>query len=258
MSDLAEKSRVSAARVAALRETLQPRRSSGHCSDEVVSVGEAIDSILPDGGVRRGTLIEWLSAAPGCGAERLACVVARCVLDAGGEFVVVDCDRTFHPPSIAALGVDLTSVVLLRPPNDRAALWAVDQALRSRAVAVVLWQMERLPGRSYRRLQLSAEEGNVLGFLLRTTRTLQEPAWCDLALSVQRISSEKDPRFRVETVRSREGRKGRSAEIELDEGDGTIRRRSRFYEASPLRLVSEMGRAAPARPIERRRRKGSA
>jgi hypothetical protein len=137
-------------------------------SREAVSSGwPAIDALLPAGGVRRGSLIEWLAGdagdataetAVGGGAATLACAVA-CRLAAagsarGGMIVVVDRAGWFHPPAVlpwltaARAGLPRAGageagrirLVVARPSRDDDEIWAIEQSLRCAGVAaVVAW-----------------------------------------------------------------------------------------------------------------------
>ncbi|MFM9026203.1 MAG: ImuA family protein [Planctomycetaceae bacterium] len=126
---------------------------------ETVSSGwAALDGLLPGGGVRRGSLIEWLAgdagtAASGTGAATLACTVA-CRLAAtrrtgrgdprGGLIVVVDRAGWFHPPAVlpwlGAGDAGAIRLVVARPSRDDDEIWTIEQALRCGGVAaVVAW-----------------------------------------------------------------------------------------------------------------------
>ena len=129
-----------------------------------------IDGLLPGGGVRRGSLIEWFAgdaaatdAACGTGAATLACAVA-CRLAVrsghgrerrGGLIVVIDRAGWFHPPAVvpwlgAAAGA-AGRLVVARPARDDDEIWAIEQALRCAGVAAVVawprlaaaWSLER-------------------------------------------------------------------------------------------------------------------
>src|SRR5262245_43118102 len=123
-------------------------------NERPVSTGSAaLDRLLPAGGLRRGTLVEYLSPAAGSGAGTLALAAAREACHDGRAFVVVDkggrgsrraesfakndgsagaspSQSYFYPPAAAAWGIDLSAMLVLRPTNDADALWALDQALR--------------------------------------------------------------------------------------------------------------------------------
>ena len=64
--------------VAQLREKLQKLEGGSRGTHDLetnplISLGHpALDRLFPEGGVRRGTLMEWLSTEPGSGAEGMA------------------------------------------------------------------------------------------------------------------------------------------------------------------------------------------
>lgn len=155
---------------------------------QVVSTGFAeLDRLLPDGGLRRGMLVEWLAAEPGGGATSLALAAARQACGEEGMLVVVDRGPGapgFYPLAAAAFGIDLKRVLVVRPENDRDETWALDQSLRSRGISAVLAWPERLSDHLFRRLQLAAEQGNTLGLLVRPAKAQAEPSWAELRMMV--------------------------------------------------------------------------
>jgi protein ImuA len=145
-------------------------------NERPISTGSAaLDRLLPAGGLRRGTLVEYLRPAAGSGAGMLALVAAREACRDGRAFVVLDRPiptrsasegerfGRFYPPAAAAWGIDLSAMLVLRPDNDADALWALDQALRCPGVGAVWATCDRLDVRDFRRLQLAAECGGTLG-----------------------------------------------------------------------------------------------
>jgi hypothetical protein len=119
----------------------------------------AVDALLPAGGLRRGSLVEWLaggegaadSVAAGAGAVSLALAVA-CQLAAAGSgpqtIVVVDRGGWFHPPAVLPWLADSRQLVVARPSHDDDEIWAIDQALRCRGVAAVVAWPRGVAGRS--------------------------------------------------------------------------------------------------------------
>ncbi|MFP6677958.1 MAG: hypothetical protein VB878_22925 [Pirellulaceae bacterium] len=152
----------------------------------VISTGtKPLDQLLPSRGLVRGTLVEWIlgadrSSGAGVLALRAACEAAR----DGGYVIVFDRQHCFFPPAAAAWGLDLKRLVVIRASSVRDELWALDQALRCRAVAAVWGGLEELDWRWFRRLQLSAEQGGTLGLLLRPARARGQPSWADVQWQV--------------------------------------------------------------------------
>ena len=191
--------------IAALRRQVQRAEALGRvAADAVLSTGwERFDELLPERGLCRGTLVEWISSGPG------ACA---------GTLVVIDRPGRFFPPAAVALGIDPQQLVIVRPTSDQDEVWAYDQSLRCEAVSAVWGYTENLPGRAFRRLQLSAEAGRSLALLVRPHTALQHPSWAHLRLLVQPVVDAGDAaRFRLEVLRCLGGRLGGVAEIELAE-----------------------------------------
>lgn len=265
----------SAETVARLKERL--RRWEGEFrgrGDEPASGVERAGALLR-GELRRGTLVEWLREADGGPAEAVSLGLASRLIADGGTLVVVDRERAFFPPAAVSLGIEPSSIVVVRPRDEREALWAFDQALRSRAVSIVWGRMERLPGRAYRRLQLSAEEGGTIGFLSRSARTRSQAAWCEMSVVVrphaghvvrphadhEGRSATSPPlghsdtflRFETEIVRSRDGTTGRKERFAWTADATNPFRLTDSDDMHPVRLVPAMGGAATAGPVVDRR-----
>jgi len=118
--------------------------------------------------------------------------VAGPLRQAGPWTLYIDSEGDFYPPAAARVGVPLDRLLILRVRRSADALWACEQALRCRAVGVVILPIRRLEAAHSRRLQLAAEVGGGLGFLLRpdedgpptfsATRLRIEPQGCTASL----------------------------------------------------------------------------
>jgi hypothetical protein len=147
-----------------------------------------LDCLLPGGGFHRGTLVEWLAPGDGCGEASLALVAAREACRQGGALVVLDRAGEFYPPAAIRLGIEPQGLVVVRAANEADHAWALDQALRCPAVAAVVAWPERLAAKTFRRLQLAAEQGGSLGLLIRPPRVRHEPSWADVRLWIEPLS----------------------------------------------------------------------
>jgi hypothetical protein len=154
----------------------------------------------------------------------LALLAAREACHGGGALVVLDRRRAFYPPAAWVWGLGPSDLLIVRSREKADERWALDQALRCPAVAAVWAPLRELDGRTFRRLQLAAEQGRGLGLLLRPTAARHQPSWADVRLLVQPLAGETPARrLRVEVLRCRGGRAGAQVELELDEGLGTVR-----------------------------------
>jgi cell division inhibitor SulA/protein ImuA len=107
-----------------------------------------------------------------------------------------------YAPALAALGVRLSRVLLVRSASVSDRLWAVEQALGSGACGAVLSWIGECEDRRLRRLQLAAERGGAWGFLFRLARFADRPSPAALRLKVEPAPSGL-------TVQSLKGRGGR-------------------------------------------------
>jgi protein ImuA len=143
---------------------------------------DALDQLLPGSGLKRGGLTEWLGDGEGSGVVSLALAVAAHVLRQEGAFVVIDKAGEFYPVAAAQMGIPLERTVVVRPDSSLTALWAWEQSLRCPGVAVTLGWIDSLDDRLFRRLQLAAETGGSLGFLLRRPDCRSGPSWAAMRI----------------------------------------------------------------------------
>ena len=160
----------------------------------------ALDCLLPQKGFGRGSLIEWLAAGPGSGAEILAIAAAREACRQGGMLVVLDQTGEFYPPAAVRAGIELEQLIVVRTAAEGDYRWALDQALRCTAVAATLAWLEKIDGHTFRRLQLAVEEGGGLGLLLRPEHARHEPSWADVRLLVE-PRKRSDFRFQISDIK---------------------------------------------------------
>ena len=159
-----------------------------------------IDRLLPAGGIRSGSLIEWIGG-PASGAATLAFAVAGRLRVArpelaAGPILVVDRPGRFHPPAVMpwlegppvgkpkAGGAAVGAIVVVRPSRDEDEIWAIDQALRCPGVTAVLAWPKRVSNTALRRWQLAARGSGTVGFLVRPVAARREPSWAEARLNV--------------------------------------------------------------------------
>lgn len=202
-----------------IRSLEKPRR--GPVEAPLSTGWPPLDRLLPGGGLRRGSLVEWLAAGSGSGAALLAWQAAQQAAHEGGAIVVLDRRREVYPPALAALGMALEHVIFVQPENARDEGWAWDQALRCSGVAAVWGWVERVDDSLFRRWQLSAEASGCLGLLLRPGEARTEPSWADVRWWVEPQSAAAGRRLQVELLRCRPAGSG-SVELVLDEWTGQV------------------------------------
>ncbi len=80
----------------------------------------------------------------------------------------LDTAGDFYPPAAIQLGLPLERLLVIRTKRNVDALWVCEQVLRCPAVAAVVLPIRAMDAYVSRRLQLAAETGGGLGFLLRS------------------------------------------------------------------------------------------
>src|SRR5690554_6581547 len=88
-----------------------------------------------------------------------------------------------YAEGLAAAGLNLAQVLLVRPGTDAESLWASEQSLKSGACgAVILWQ-DTMTLHQARRLQLATQQGQAQLVLLRSSQAPTLPASLCLQLT---------------------------------------------------------------------------
>jgi len=203
---------------------------------------DAIDRVLPGGGLARGALHEIL----GMGGDEEDCALAaafvagilgRLARTGNGGAVLWCLPRPdLYGLSLAAHGLDPARLVLVRAPRDTEILWAMEEGLRSTGLAAVVGEVGTLAAVASRRLQLAAERSGITAFLLRRWRDGGQAArernlsnaavtrWRIAALPSRPLPGEPGvgcPRWRVELLRRRGGEPA-CWEVEVADATGHV------------------------------------
>jgi protein ImuA len=248
-----------------LAERIQEIQASGFSQKRSThSLGvAALDALLPGRGLPAGSLVELLSASEGAGVWTLALFMGRQVAGERNGLVVVDSQGSFYPPAAAKLGLELSHTILVRPRTPSEANTACEEALRCSAVGAVIGWHQQMRAREFRRLQLSAEAGGGVGFVLRPAGAVSVPSFAVLRLLVSPVASgaggekgvgillceapsgpfrQKGPdpffppqlrRVRVQVVRCRGGKAGQSLLLEIDDETGHVHSPAEVAAATP-------------------------
>ena len=144
----------------------------------------ALDAELPGSGWPMGCLTEILPGQEGIGELRLF-GPALAGLSAAGRWIAwIAPPHHLYAPALVAAGINLSRLIIARARTGQEALWAVEQALASRACGAVLAWPVAAKYPELRRLQLAAEASRALAVLFRPPKTAGEssPAALRIAL----------------------------------------------------------------------------
>lgn len=151
----------------------------------VVSSGfPELDAGLPGGGWPAGALTEILPAHEGIGELRLLGPALAGLSRRGLRLAWVAPPHLPYAPALAAAGIDIAKLVIVRTASLKETLWAAEQVLASNACGAVLAWFAGAKYPEFRRLQIAAEGGRAPAFLFRPPETAVEssPAALRIAL----------------------------------------------------------------------------
>lgn len=216
----------------------QADRLAGSAAPGLPTGFAALDSQLPGGGWPRGALIELLAARPGVGELSLLLpLLRRTPTDHWLAWIAPP--RLPYAPALAAAGVPLERLLLVRTASDAETLWATRQATASGACSAVLAWPGRVDNAGLRRLQLAAEDSATPLFLFRPADAARQPSVAALRLQL----SARAGRLLVHVLKRRGPAPGAPVELVLPQRPG-LRTESKL---SPP-FLHVLARPAPARP----------
>jgi hypothetical protein len=176
--------------VAALEELLQRHpvwlgRAPQLTVPAVPSGFRALDSELPGGGWPAGALTEILGSQEGIGELGLVLPALAALTWAGKRVVWLAPPHLPYAPALAAAGVNLAQLAVVRAPGRRDALWAAEQALRAGCCHALLGWLPRAGYHELRRLAVAAEGSAACVVLFRPRDAAAESSPACLRLAIE-------------------------------------------------------------------------
>ena len=129
----------------------------------------ALDAELPGGGWPLGMVTELITRDPGIGELRLLIPLLRQLTLERRIVLLLSPPLTPYAPALAAFGIDLDYLIVIRASHAADRLWAVEQTLKSSSFGALLgWlPQQRTRPEHLRRMQLAAQSCRGPVFLLR-------------------------------------------------------------------------------------------
>ena len=90
-----------------------------------------------------------------------------------------------YAPALEQAGMDMSRVLVVHSESRLDVLWAMEQALKSGACAVVLAWLQAVDKRSMRRLQLAAEAGGCWAVLFRPAKFIRDSSSAKLRIHLR-------------------------------------------------------------------------
>ncbi|MEG1681208.1 MAG: translesion DNA synthesis-associated protein ImuA [Stenotrophomonas sp.] len=143
-----------------------------------------LDDVLPTGGWPESALSEILLPAEGVGELRLLWPSLARLTQAGERVVLVAPPHIPYAPAWQAAGIELRQLQVVQAADQRDALWATEQCLRSGSCGAVLCWPQMAEDKALRRLQVAAESGQTLGFASRPLQAARNPSPAALRIAI--------------------------------------------------------------------------
>lgn len=138
-----------------------------------VSTGfSALDTVLPGGGWPTAALTEIYAAHRGIGEMQLLMPAAARLTRTGRWVTLIAPPYIPYAPALAAHGLKLSRLILVRAERAEERFWACEQALCYQDCGAVLTWIDHAPEHALKRLQLAAEAGNAVALLFRSARVI--------------------------------------------------------------------------------------
>jgi cell division inhibitor SulA/protein ImuA len=151
-----------------------------------VPTGYAVlDRELPGGGWPAGALAEILVPGEGIGELQLALPALARLTSQGKRIAWLAPPYLPYAPALAAAGVRLEHLVVVRAPGRRDALWAAEQALQSRAFHALLAWPRRAAYGELRRVAVAAQANPAMVIVFRPAGVASEASPAALRLALE-------------------------------------------------------------------------
>ncbi len=165
-----------------------------------------------------GAVHEFLSPGPGQAAAAcgfLAGLLSTFLRPEAG-LLWIGSSRLIFPPALKAFGLDPQRIIFIDLKTDKEALWAIEEALKCRALPAVVGELRELSFTESRRLQLAVEQSGVTAFIHRRAPRTENTTACLSRWKITPLPSEPEaglpgvgyPRWQAALQKVRNGKPG--------------------------------------------------
>ena len=193
-----------------------------------------LDALLPGSGWPSNGLVEFLLPCTGIGELRMLAPALKTLSQTENRWVAwVNPPFVPYAPALESVGIDISKILLIHPPQSMAAqpntqsnnrshksnkpnnkpsnkhwqdtMWSLERAAKSGACSVVLaWVDEKhLTLRDTQRLQNAARQGQTLVCLMRPQIAVQQASMAELRIALQ--ASEVNGQIKLDIIKRRGG-----------------------------------------------------
>jgi len=165
-----------------------------------------------------GVLHEFISTGP----EETAAIggflagLMQVLLKDGGICIWASFSRRIYPPALKRFGINPDRIVFIDVQREKDVLWVTEEALKCKGIAAVICETRQLNFQESQRLQLTIEQSQVTGFILRKGAKLVPNTVCLTRWTVRPLKTQLrpglpgvgHPRWQIELIRVKNGRPG--------------------------------------------------
>ena len=173
---------------------------------------DTLDRCLPGGGWPQGALSELFVPVAGIGELSLLMPACARLTRTGRWVIFIAPPHIPYAPALAAAGLDLTRLLLVRAESSKEKLWALEQTLKSAHCGAALAWPDRIDDRSQRRLQLACEQGGTSGFLFMRAQATANASTAALRLA---LAPAADGQLDIRVLKRRGGTLNRTLRIDV-------------------------------------------
>jgi protein ImuA len=190
------------------------------CSDDQrIDFGlDMMNPAFPNHRFPTGAVHEFISRTPEDKAATtgfMSGVIGK-LMGSTGTCLWISTRRTTFPPALKLFGIEPDRVIFIDLNQPKDAIWAVEEALKCRALAAVVGELNEVSFTESRRLQLAVEKSRVTGFLHRQKSGSINTLACVSRWEITPVASQLDedmpgvgwPRWHVHLQKIRNGQPG--------------------------------------------------
>lgn len=145
-----------------------------------------LDAALPGGGWPAGSLTELIATRMGLGELSLLLPALARLSRAGRWVALVAPPHLPYAPALAAAGIALERLIVVRPGSRAEAAWALRQAVGSGAFGLVVGWLDESDAACLRRLQLASEDSGSTTILFRPPESTRQASPASLRALLSR------------------------------------------------------------------------
>lgn len=164
-----------------LQAKINAMQGLGKSSGEPAKTGLApFDAAFPGNVFPTGAIHEFVSYEPTHAASTSGFITALAgkFMKEGSLCLWIGTDRKIFPSGLKLFGIQPDRVVFIHISKQKDKLWIIEEALKCKALTVVVGEMTALGFTESRRLQLAVERSGVIGFIHRFQPRVENAVAC--------------------------------------------------------------------------------